>query len=625
MEEIIQNLIDRVKSEGQLTRNSGTHSIKSVKQVLLSIEKQLTIQTSFLESILLNSTNAIQVQKAKQTEEIEDQARNSAFQMKDRTEEIESVQKVEKAKEIKEDINLLDLLGLGLVAKGIVVGIGAITGAITGQLIVLKNIIGGTISAFKGFTDVFTPKFISDSLSKFKLSLTPILTSMSDTFLKMRLSFIDMSVTLSNIFKSITNSKPVMFLGKTMDLFLDGVKAASVVLKTIVMGPLNFITKNFSFVFDLLSKMGSSLSSVAKLAGKIFIPLSLVIAGFEAIKNSFNLFLNGKPFEGIKVATTAFVNSLVFAPLDLIKDVTAWIVRKMGFENAADSLKSFSFVSIFSSLTDGIFNTSKNIVSYIKDFMSFDSEKLSNLLSSIPSPIDLILSPYNAAINWIGKKFKWIEPETEFNIQDELKNWVSNLSTWFSDFIPNIDDISKKIKEMTFNLIPKRLRGLFFTDEEIASLDVEEASKKRRELIEEMEKQKEKISRYDSMNEKQRQRQTDPREKVKDIQKEIDALNQNSFSVNQKMDYEIIPTSKIDNSDIIIKTGKVTNSKLVSERNEDFKILDEFIKENREKSKPIMPINSNSGNTTDSRSFDQRSTTIINNTSPHKVLDPALP
>lgn len=52
------NIVDRMKTEGQLTRNSGTNSIKSVRVdlhrlegIFESMERGIALQASFIESL----------------------------------------------------------------------------------------------------------------------------------------------------------------------------------------------------------------------------------------------------------------------------------------------------------------------------------------------------------------------------------------------------------------------------------------------------------------------------------------------------------------------------------------------------------------------------------------------
>ena len=61
-------------------------------------------------------------------------------------------------------------------------------------------------------------------------------------------------------------------------------------------------------------------------------------------------------FLGLKGAIDGFVTSMFTVPMDLIKDMVSWVLKKFGFDEAAMSLDSFSFTDLWKSMTQGIYD-----------------------------------------------------------------------------------------------------------------------------------------------------------------------------------------------------------------------------------------------------------------------------
>ena len=138
------------------------------------------------------------------------------------------------------------------------------------------------------------------------------------------------------------------------------------------------ITDAFKRILSVLKSVGSIFFKIGQFLGRLFVP---VVAIFTTIKNIFKGLSEGEGFLdtiGIILGGTLsdlfkfFVTDL----LDLLRKAFAFIASKLGFENAAEFLSSFSFEEIFSNLfttikdsvlsfVDTIMETVKNI-----DFMA---------------------------------------------------------------------------------------------------------------------------------------------------------------------------------------------------------------------------------------------------------------
>ena len=92
---------------------------------------------------------------------------------------------------------------------------------------------------------------------------------------------------------------------------------------------------------------------------------------WDTVKGAIEGFEKEGIIGGIKGAIKGFFDSLIFAPIDMIKNATAWILGVFGFDKAEKFLKSFSLEKTFNEVIDAIFSpieTIKNIFTKIIDF-----------------------------------------------------------------------------------------------------------------------------------------------------------------------------------------------------------------------------------------------------------------
>ncbi len=185
-------------------------------------------------------------------------------------------------------------------------------------------------------------------------------------------------------------------------------------------------------------KIGQSILKFARFGTKLFLPLTIIIGAIGAISASWESFANGDIWGGLEKAVTGFFNTVVTIPLDLIKDGVAWLLKKMGFDEAADVLDSFSFTEEFNKIIGKIFGGVKEAFKVITDLFSF-GEKDKTALGLLGKLQDIIYAPINMAIGFIRGLFGWTEEEgaAPFKLQDwiwgkidEAIGWVKGLFSW---------------------------------------------------------------------------------------------------------------------------------------------------------------------------------------------------
>ena len=134
--------------------------------------------------------------------------------------------------------------------------------------------------------------------------------------------------------------------------FISGALSRAV---TLVSGGLTALLPSFDF-----------LKGIARVFSKLFLPLTIFITAWDTVKGFLEGFEEEGIVGGIKGAVTGFFNSLIFAPLDLLKQASAFVLNKLGFENAANFLNSFSFQDLFTNIVESVFG----IVGQVGDFIN---------------------------------------------------------------------------------------------------------------------------------------------------------------------------------------------------------------------------------------------------------------
>ena len=189
----------------------------------------------------------------------------------------------------------------------------------------------------------------------------------------------------------------------------------------------------FTGIVTTFKNIGKNIVKFGRLARKLFLPITLIIGAIGAVSKSWESFSNGDIWTGLEEAVTGFFNSVVTIPLDLIKDGVAWLLSKMGFDEAADVLNSFSFTEEFNKIVSKIFDGAKEAIKVITDLFSFGEED-KTALGILGKLTDLVFAPVNMAINFVSGIFGWSEEGAEpFKLQDWITTKVGEAITWVKD------------------------------------------------------------------------------------------------------------------------------------------------------------------------------------------------
>lgn len=384
-------VIERLKAEGQLDRNSGSNSIKTLKQI--NVEGFNSLFNSMNELVDFFKGNALQDEE-------------------NRRELLKALEggKKEEKKEEKVKSGGFEIPGLvGLLA---VVSAG-ITGILTGFV------------AGLGLNFVNVLKFLGKSLNN--ALLKPILDFIkrTRTFRKLRIGLIrftrsierivgilrNLSKGTSGIFNSIKKTKifrilsttargfgkesskalkPVLNIFKAIPKVFSGI---SRLITSTIPGGGGGLMKIFNPFKTFLGTFGNvfpKFFSLGKVLGKLFLPLTIITSLIDFVKGAFagfekyedEGFVQGL-IGGILGGIGGLAQGLIGLPLNLLKSAISWIAGKLGFENFSEILDSFDFKELIGGLFDKITDGVIAIVDFFKELFSNPKEALSGLATKV--------------------------------------------------------------------------------------------------------------------------------------------------------------------------------------------------------------------------------------------------
>ena len=126
--------------------------------------------------------------------------------------------------------------------------------------------------------------------------------------------------------------------------------------------------------------MGTFARGLGVFLGRIFWPITLVIETVRGVMNFIDGFQQEQDAEGgilgkvrgiiggLREALAGLFENLIGVPLDLLKDLVAWGLKQIGFEETAELLKSFSFKDIIGDIIRWPYNKLLEIFDAIRNF-----------------------------------------------------------------------------------------------------------------------------------------------------------------------------------------------------------------------------------------------------------------
>lgn len=432
---------------------------------------------------------------------------------------------------LEKETGIPKLKGIGQIGLGFIAALGAaliglVVGIVQGlgtQLKAIVKFLGkGLRTAFGGFFRSLTAPFkgitkstkgflkpVTDFFKNigraFKAGFGGLKTFRSTTGRFAKLGFFGtIGKTLGNAFRTISNfGKTLVGFGRTLGgiartiagvkflniaapfkSFLNGVRnigKALMPVKNVAKGA-SGIGKFLQPVFKIAKSFFSVFRAFGQVIGKILIPVQVIFSVIDGIRGFIDGFKNQeggflkKLVAGLSGAMKGIFQGLIGIPFDFLKNAVAWLLGKMGFENASEFLKSFSLKDLIGKLFDGINRIWQGILDFFGNMFSEEGRKknmekmikFQNAIQNFNKKIlRIILPDPDADREWydprglIAKaipssvyRYAGLDPETGDVIEkdDVSDNLVqdNNMDSSFIGPVPD-QDIIKKNDNNTFD------------------------------------------------------------------------------------------------------------------------------------------------------------------------------
>ena len=324
--------------------------------------------------------------------------------------------------------------GLGLVPLGIAGLLGAVAGLIAGQVKVVK--------AFaKALTPTSLIKALTNNIRGMRLAIAMnidlLKQSLTERFTSIRATVVnaltDIGKSIRGIFSGVSGNSQLAKVVTNVftrvknvtDLFVDAFRLIGGYVTRIIKPVMDGIKTGASLA-SKFSLFANAFRIVSGFVGKIFAPIAAIIAIYDTIKGTIDGFLEDGLTGAFEGAITGLFNSLIFGPLDLVKDAVAWVLGFFGFDNASQALSQFSFAQTFSDLIGAIFEPLHGIKDLIVGIFTLDGDKaLTGIGRIFNGFFSIITAPLDAVIDLVRGIFSLAGLELpEFSIKDFVSGAV---------------------------------------------------------------------------------------------------------------------------------------------------------------------------------------------------------
>lgn len=214
--------------------------------------------------------------------------------------------------------------------------------------------------------------------------------------------------------------------------------------------------KSVGFISKTLGSIGKAIANISKVAfkfgralGKFFVPIAAIIAIFDTVRGAFEGWTNTEGNFFMKAigawfgAIEGLLNSVIGGLLDLLKDAISWVLGKLGFENAASFLDSFSFQEIIS-----------KIVTAVKDALFAVIDFFGSAVSSVGS---FIGGGFDMVNNFIKALLQAVlpDPDSESLIPRLASKAIPSFVYEYAGMDPDTGDIIEKFESRGVDALGK--------------------------------------------------------------------------------------------------------------------------------------------------------------------------
>ena len=198
----------------------------------------------------------------------------------------------------------------------------------------------------------------------------------------------------------------------------------------------------FGKIGNLFSKIGGLFGKIpgvgkilkfvkgaAKFLGKIFIPVTVIMALWEAVSGFMKGFeetegnMAQKIMGGISGAIKGLLDFFVFGIAEMVQDAIVWLLELFGFDDAAIAVDEFDFVG---KIKDALFKA----FDFLTELFAFDDLSPFGIFKSL---IDIVFLPLNLAINFVKNLFGFGDPEKPFKFSEWIFEMFDKVWKWITE------------------------------------------------------------------------------------------------------------------------------------------------------------------------------------------------
>ena len=146
----------------------------------------------------------------------------------------------------------------------------------------------------------------------------------------------------------------------------------------------------------------------AKFLGKIFVPVTIIMALWEAVSGFMDGFAEteGNMFQkimgGIGGAIKSLLDFFVFGIAEMVQDVIIWLLELFGFDGAATAVGDFNLVG---KIKEIVFDIIDWFMLIFQNPLAALGQLWDTITGGYASIMDLIWSPVKAGIAWMLRLF----------------------------------------------------------------------------------------------------------------------------------------------------------------------------------------------------------------------------
>lgn len=299
------------------------------------------------------------------------------------------------------DIESLDFGGsyFAMIAGAIAGLATGLVGAIAGQIALVTGAIGKLFRLDKALVGIRNlSKAFVGRFNRLNPEVGKFFRAISNTFANITKQFKAGFNSLKVARNSVGQFMKLGFFGRMGSFFNTLLKPFKFIIKAFaglnktirsVFGIVSKVAKGGGVLSKFFGTFGSFFRGFAAIGSKLLIPLQVVIGLFGGVTQAFKDFTNteGSFLDKLIAGLGGFVkgafNALISMPLDLLKKGVSFIAGKLGFENFAELLDSFSFTGLFSTIFDGITGFVTGIKDIIVGIFTFDGATIKKGLGGI--------------------------------------------------------------------------------------------------------------------------------------------------------------------------------------------------------------------------------------------------